>query len=503
MNSAGATILRPGEHLGFNKLAVFDSVGYNPHPGQLAVHKSNARMKVVPCGRRFGKSVIGGNELVIEALYTRLIYNQIRKGTRREFWIVGPEYSDAEKEFRIVWNTLTDLGVQFDSPGSYYNVISGRMQISLWGGRFLLQAKSAKYPATLVGEGLSGLVLAEAAKIKQAVWVQYLRPTLADFRGWALMTSTPEGKNWYYDLYNRGQDPDDPAWESWRMPSWSNPYIFPGGATQEAIDLLHEKMSPSVGDKGLEITWADIIDAGMDSEIVDMSQDMSAAKFSQEIEADFTDFVGRVFKDWDKEIHVGSFEYDPRYPVYAAVDYGWTHPFVWLIIQVDPFDNLRVLYEYRVTNRDIGEIANDLRSHPLTALVRKFYPDPADPAHSSVLERVLGIPFDSDTGGELTIRLEMIRNSLKISPDHGPERFRKPQLMVDRRCTGLIREMEEYRYPETQDESKRSPSEIPMDKDDHGPEALGRFFKGHYGGLLPKEKLQTTQSRAEFRRHRQ
>jgi hypothetical protein len=40
-----------------------------------------------------------------------------------------------------------------------------------------------------------------------------------------------------------------------------------------------------------------------------------------------------------------------------------------------------------------------------------------------------------------------------------------------------------YRYPERKDdaETSRDRFELPLKKDDHGPEALGRFFAGRFG----------------------
>jgi hypothetical protein len=62
-------------------------------------------------------------------------------------------------------------------------------------------------------------------------------------------------------------------------------------------------------------------------------------------------------------------------------------------------------------------------------------------------------------------------------PDGHPEKF--PGLVVDRSCTTLIWEMREgYRWPENRSDAKNN-SEIPQDVDNHGPEALGRFYKGH------------------------
>lgn len=437
-----------------DKGRVFEGVGYVPHAAQKPVHKSKARHRVMDAGRRLGKSEIGGHELTVEMEKTRHMLGRLKEESkRREFWIVGPEYTDAEKEFRKFWNDLEKIGasVAFDKPGTYNNPESGEMVVSMWGGLFIVHAKSAKYPQTLVGEGLSGVVLAEAAKLKPSVWTKYLRPTLADFRGWSIWASTPEGRNHFYEAYQRGQDPAQTEWESWKVPSWKNPHVFPGGFD--------------------------------DPEIQEMYNEMSEEKFLQEIGADFTEFVGRVFKDFDEEIHVGDYQFNPDLPLYGCCDYGWTNPFVWLAIQIDVWDNIYVLGEYRAQRRDINDIAKDLASWPLASHATQFMPDPASPGDTAVLEKALRIKPNTNTGGELKWRLELIRQNLRPQPVHledgHPEKL--PKLVIDRTCTELIREMQDYRYPEQKSEVRPNKEE-PMDVDDHGPEALGRFMRGYFGG---------------------
>lgn len=428
------------------KSRLWPELGYEPHPSQVEIHSSSARHKVAACGRRFGKSQIGGHELTAEALYTYTVAQQwLDQGKRREFWITGPEYSDSEKEFRVVWNDLKRLEVPFDHPGSYYNAEASSMSISLWGGAFLIHAKSAKYPATLVGEGLSGVIMAEAAKMKPSVWRKYIRPTLADFVGWSLHTSTPEGKNHFYDMWKRGQDPNDSEWSSWRKPSWSNPFVFPLGKN--------------------------------DPEVLDMAKDMSKELADQEIAAKFNTFVGRVFKDFDEEIHVTDVPYDSKLPLYGACDYGYTNPFVWLSIQTDVWGNVYVLDEYRRVQMDISDIAKELAQTSYGKLTREFYPDPASPGDTRVLEKALKAKGQPKTGGELKDRLEMIRQALKVGPAHAPLSAQRPKLFIDRKCKGLIYELSEMKYPEHKNESTYEP-ENPEKKNDHGPEALGRFFKG-------------------------
>lgn len=471
---------------------MFSAVSYEPHRGQRVIHASRARMKVVDAGRRLGKSALGGHELAPEALLTATMLDELKEsGHRREFWIVGPEYSDSEKEFRVVWDDLKKLEVPMDHPGSYNSPWSGEMSISCFGGLFQVHAKSAKYPDTLVGEGLSGVILSEAAKLKERVWSKYIRPTLADFRGWALMSSTPEGRNWFYDAWCRGQDPNDLNWASWRIPAWVNDHVYPMGASRHGLEMLREAMADDVIGLTPKIEKA----SRVDPEIIDLMKDMTEERFAQEIEAKFTEFVGHVFKNWDEEVHVRDLVYNPDWPLYLATDYGYTNPFVALLIQVDVFDNVYVIAEYRRVNRDITEIAQDLLTERggLFKIPKLLYPDPASPGDSAVLEKVLHVKTASSpvtnkkitTGGDLKWRIDLIRTWLKVVPEHGPWEMRKPKLIVDRSCTGLRYEMGEYRYPDSRKEVSNatdlSEREAPLKKDDHAPEALGRFFRGYFG----------------------
>jgi len=468
------------------ELPLYEKIGWDPHSGQRVVISSQARNRVVSAGRRFGKSEIGGHKLFQEALNTRLVKSRLEDlGKRREFWIVGPSYTDSEKEFRILWNELDRAGLKeyMDRPGSYNNPEQGLMHVSLWDGRFQVMAKSERHPDSLVGEGLSGVILAEAAKLKDRTYNKLIRPTLADFNGWSLMTSTPEGKNWFYEMWKRGQDPNRPDWSSFRMPSWMNPYVYPLGADDDAIILLRRAIK-----ERKMIDTELYVELGIDPEIGELVGDLTEEAFNQEIAAEFTEFVGRVFKDFDEETHVGDFEYDPTWTTYAAVDYGFTNPNVWLLIQVDPFEeHVRVLDEVYQPGLTSDEFADDILARGLApSSIHEFYPDPASPGDTKILEKKLRLRSARGTGGELRNRIDAIRAALKFRNQHLPNDHyqRVPALMFDRKCVHTINDMLNYRYPEKRSDSAskdlNSP-ENPMKKDDHGPEALGRFYAGHFG----------------------
>lgn len=452
----------------------FEAVGYKPHDVQREIHAMEAynRFIVACAGRRTGKSHMGGHRLTVEAIQAKYRKGLSRTGKRAEFWIVGPEYTDGEKEFRVLYNDILKLGIPMDKPGTYYNADSGQMDLSLWGGGFQVHVKSAKYPNSLVGEALEGVILAEAAKLKPSVWIKFIRPMLADFHGWAFMSSTPEGKNWFYDVYKRGQDPADPLWGSKRAPSWCNNLLFPLGR--------------------------------QDPEILDMSKDMSEEKFKQEIGAEFTEFVGRVFKRYETETHIGDYLYNPKLPLYIATDYGFTNPNVALFIQVDVWDNVYVIGEYYERGRTSEEFATDLdrdpRLGPLARAATRLYGDPEDPGASTTMSEKFGLTKMGSTGGSLTDRLNLIRRWLKAQPEELEDGHAEklPKLFFDRSCHNTDREMNDYRYPDTLSESQES-RENPKKVDDHAPEALGRFFAGHFAAEF-KPKRRARQSQARIRR---
>ncbi len=487
--------MRLGPSRPVNPRVLYPQIGWHPHDAQWDIIGSRIRNRLASAGRRFGKSEIGGHRLVDECVDTRRVKTSLKEiQKRREFWIIGPSYTDSEKEFRVLWNRLTAMGMRdyFDKPGSYNDPHGGSMHLSMWEGTFQVHAKSERHPDSLVGEGLSGAILAEAAKMKERTWTKLIRPTLADFNGWSLMTSTPEGKNWFYDLWKAGQDPLRPDWASWRMPSWMNPYVYPGGADDVGVAAVRQAL-----DLGGTAN-PDLFEIfGVDPEIGAMISDLTEEAFNQEIGADFTEFVGRVFKRFDEEIHVGDFAYDPSWDTYAAVDYGFTNPSVWLLIQVDPFgERVRVLDEVYERGLTVDEFAERIKSKGLCpADLRVFYPDPASPGDTRQLEGLLKIRHRGGTGGEIKSRVNAIRAALKVRNAHLPEGApeRVPHLQFDRKCEHTIADMLNYRYPEKKSETVGEEKENPMKKDDHGPEALGRFYAGHFG--VPEKQFRRARAR--------
>lgn len=181
---------------------------YKPHATQLTVHNSDARFRFLCCGRRWGKTLLTSKELFLASMIPG-----------KRYWIVAPTYSLAEKAFREVYRDF-----MFYHHEKIEKASESEMKIKLKNFT-IIECKSADNPESLLGEGLDGMIIDEAARIKDDIWHQYLRPTLADKQGWLLAISTPRGSNWFSRGYYDGQSKNDKFIESWNFTTADNPYI--------------------------------------------------------------------------------------------------------------------------------------------------------------------------------------------------------------------------------------------------------------------------------------
>lgn len=207
-----------------NKVKLFQMIDYNPHPKQELIHQSTARFRFLCSGRRFGKTMLASRDAI----------HALMKPNQRG-WCVGPTFEISKKVFREVFFILNKYFQPLIESQSEHN-----QYIRLINGSEIV-GKSADNPVSLLGEGLNFLIVDEAASIKKEVWDMYLRPTLTDKQGWALFTSTPRGRNWFYEEWTRGQDSMHSNYASWNFLTSDNPYI-PAGEVELAKSTLPERV---------------------------------------------------------------------------------------------------------------------------------------------------------------------------------------------------------------------------------------------------------------------
>lgn len=258
------------------------------HPKQQEVYDHPARFKVLVCGRRWGKSLMSA-QICID-----LAVNYGKQG-----WFVSPTYNNVMTHWINVKTLIGDRFSYKNEQQKYLEFLNGDMRGSL-------SFKSGDRPDNLLGAGLDFVVLDEAAYQNPDLWFRVIRPSLSDRQGIALLISTPNGKsNYFYQLYLRGQDPNDTAWQSWRFPTSTNPYMPP-------------------------------------NEVEQAKKDMTEVRFKQEYLAEFISDAGGVFHGLEKAASVEPVDQPEEGHVYVGgIDWGRRNDYTAISI-IDVTDNRQV-----------------------------------------------------------------------------------------------------------------------------------------------------------------
>ena len=196
-----------------NKKALFEDIGYRPHPGQWKIHNSTASRRIVACGVRWGKTWCSAMEGLAAAM---------SPAERSVGWVVAPTYDLADRVFREI-----QLAVMKHLRHRVVMMKENDRRIilrNMAGGTSEIRAKSADNPVSLLGEGLDWVIVDEASRLKPLIWQSHLSQRLLDKQGWALLISTPRGKGYFHDLFLRGQGRDG-DYRSWNYPSWTSPLL--------------------------------------------------------------------------------------------------------------------------------------------------------------------------------------------------------------------------------------------------------------------------------------
>jgi hypothetical protein len=326
-----------------------------------------------------------------------------------------------------------------------YNRKQGEMFIEFpWQTR--IEVRSADHPENLVGEGLAGVIMSEAAKQRKETWERYIRPALSDERGWATFPTTPEGFNWLYELFTLGQHPDYPEWESWKFPSWENPYVYPGGR--------------------------------QDPEIIEIERTTIVPWFLQEVGADFSAFVGKIYEDWDDTKHVREVKYNPAWPNYIAFDFGFVNPLAAIEFQVSPDDRVWIWREHYQSYWRLEDHLRYLaqRPQPDGYKIDLTFGDAADPEAIQTINEMFapcyGMPEAKTNwrqGVDLVnkfVKLQQVGDADEYGTPHD-----EPRMFVDFSCKNFIREINNYRAASAP-KTGTNPREDAKKTDDHAMDAI-------------------------------
>jgi phage FluMu gp28-like protein len=183
--------------------------GWRPHLGQQAFLSSRAPVRVLACGRRWGKTEVIAAEIALTLL----------AGAARQVLLVAPSQEQAMLGFERTLEFLHRAGAR--------PTVRRTPAPTLALGDSRLWARSvARGGMFLRGRKAHLIIVDEAAYVPEAVVAEVLTPMLADTGGRLALISTPRGKNYFYRYYLQGQEDGIRVW-SMRSPSWHNPLLSP------------------------------------------------------------------------------------------------------------------------------------------------------------------------------------------------------------------------------------------------------------------------------------
>ncbi|NWF69600.1 MAG: hypothetical protein HXY40_10990 [Chloroflexi bacterium] len=168
---------------------------------------------MVAAGRRFGKTHVG-----LVALLQKTMPGRVG-------WWLSPTYGMAEQVWRDLKNLLGDA--------HRLNISESGHRIDMANGG-VIAIRSSHNPDHLRGAGLDFVVLDEAAFMTPDVWPEIIQPMLLERKGGALFLSSPNGLNWFWQVYQMGVN-NKRSWRAFHFTSLDNPLI--DAAELEALRL--------------------------------------------------------------------------------------------------------------------------------------------------------------------------------------------------------------------------------------------------------------------------
>lgn len=269
-------------------------------------------------GRRGGKTFVGGISSVEESAIPGTVG-----------WCVAPTYGDLHDYVIPAVLRIMPRDAIDDWSEQHFEL---KLK-----NRSLIQFRSGEDPERMRGPSLDWAWFDECRKMRQVVW-DTLRPALADKRGVAWFTTSPNGFDWlYHTIYKRAQPGPHQQRGYWavRYKTIDNPAI-----PKEEVDEARATMDP---------LW-----------------------FKQEFEAEFVSFEGAIYgekledaflkDDAAVRAYLPSWPApDPRHPLVVGLDPGADHPFAAVAIVAAP-KGLVVIKEYSKRMSAVAEHAAAVRT---------------------------------------------------------------------------------------------------------------------------------------------
>ena len=258
------------------------------HAEQRRLWESPARFRVVPAGRRSGKS-----ELAKRFGVSRAVGPQLWPDAR--YIYTAPTYQQAR---RIFWNDVKRMIPKWALAGQNPRtaIRESDLSIRLHNGAEIL-VSGLDVPERIEGVAVDWICIDEIGNCHAEVWGEHIRPMLSERNGQAWLIGVPEGRNHYWLMSQKAQED---ASGLWSFHTWTSATVLP----PEEIEIARAELDQRT--------------------------------FSQEYEASFLDATGRVYYGFRRELHAAeALSYDPKLPLVLCFDFN-VAPGVCAVIQEFP-----------------------------------------------------------------------------------------------------------------------------------------------------------------------
>jgi phage terminase large subunit-like protein len=192
------------------------------HPKQAEIRASNAKRKVLACGRRFGKTTLAADVSIEGALVgRRILFAAPTQDQIEMFWDCCKWSLEEPLRSKHIYKNETRHLLEFPNGG-------------------VIRAKTAYNADTLRGDYADLLFLEEFAMMSFDAWDKVGAPMLLDNDGDAWFLSSPKRRNHFHRFFVRGLDDEAKRWKSWHATSHDNPYLSAEALAEITADMTDE-----------------------------------------------------------------------------------------------------------------------------------------------------------------------------------------------------------------------------------------------------------------------
>lgn len=203
-------------------------IPYIPRRHFVSLHSSLQRFKLVVAHRRAGKSVAEINETIKKALQNTRVYPPPRYG------YVGPSFAQTKD---LIWGYLKHYTAVLPNV----KISEGDLQVTLPNGAMINLYGGAGAYERMRGLYFDGIVLDEYPLLNPSVLSTVVRPCLADYRGWAIVSGTSNGDDHFNELKKRVEK--DESWDIFSIPVNETDALHPDEVTEMCKDMTPEEFA--------------------------------------------------------------------------------------------------------------------------------------------------------------------------------------------------------------------------------------------------------------------